>query len=283
MKFTEPLPFEEALRAAENRGLFPTNLSSAQLQALGDELDRATVFSARTNHAAYLQRVKELTESLLQGEFNEASARALLQDAADSLGYNPATGFAGAEDPNIPAAEPGSLRDLSSNARTELVLRTQMRQMANRGYREEGLTPGALFQFPAWELVRIYPRQVPRGDWPDRFTQAGGTLREGRMVALKTDPVWARLGDPDMFKDAIGTDYPPFAFGSGMGWKQTPRSVCESLGIGTEQKNKVPGAPPLDAVKKKLPDGLDRAFLQNLRDELDLEIKAGYARLKAKQ
>lgn len=281
MKFTEPVTFEEAIRIAQARGLFPTNLSSAELQALGDELDRLTVFSARTNSAEYLQAVKDLTASLLQGEFNEATVRAKLQDALDSLSYDPATGFRGIEDPNIPPAEPGSLRDLGSDARTQLVLRTQMRQMANRGYRAEGLSEGALFQFPAWELIRIYPRQVPRGDWPQRFTKSGGTLRKGRMAALKTDGVWARLGDPDMFSDAIGTDYPPFAFGSGMGWKQISRAVCEQLGLGTEQPGKAPPAPRLDDVKRKLPDGLDEAFLKDLRDKLDLEISEGYARLKA--
>lgn len=287
MEFTEPVPFEEALRIARERGLLPTNLSSAQIAQWDAELKRLSVFSARTNHAVYLQRIKEVTESLLKGEFNEATARAMLQDLIESLGYDPQRGgFPSLADPNIPAAEPGSLRDLSSDKRTELVLRTQMRQMANRGYRERGMTERALFTFPAWELIRIYPRQVPREDWPDRWARAGGQFygkgrgTVARMIALKTDPVWERLGSRELFDDALGTDYPPFYFNSGIGWDQVPRSVCKELGVGTEQPHPPRPAPRLDDVEKKLPEGIDRDFLKQLRDQLDVEISDGVAKLK---
>lgn len=280
MTFTEPLPLTEALQIARDRGLLPTNLSSAQIAEWDDEIKRLSVFSARTNHAGYLQKVKEMTESLLQGDFNEATARMLLQQQLDSLGYNPQRGgFPGLEDPNIPPAEPGSLRDLSSDKRTELVLRTQMRQMANRGYREQGNTPMALFTFPAWELIRIYPRKVPRDDWPQRWAAAGGKLYGNRMIAAKDSPVWEKLGSRDLFDDAIGTDYPPFAFGSGMGWMQVSREVCKSLGVPFQDKPKPKTAPPLDAAQISV-KGLDREFLQKLRDDLDLEIREGVAKLR---
>jgi hypothetical protein len=50
MEFTEPLPFTEAIRIASERGLLPTNLTSAQISEWDDELKRLSVFSARTNH-----------------------------------------------------------------------------------------------------------------------------------------------------------------------------------------------------------------------------------------
>lgn len=292
MIFTEALPFRDAIRLAQERGLAPTNLSSAQLAEWDDEIKRLSVFSSRTNHAGYLQQIKDEVEALLGGEYNEATARAFLQDKLDELNYDPQRGgFPGLEDPNIPPAERGSLRDLSSNKRTQLVLRTQMRQLANRGYLAQGTTPAALFAFPAWELVRIYPRTVPRDDWPDRWTAAGGVLyREtvsgdaptnlnpsrGRMIAAKDSSVWEQLGSRDLFDDGIGTPYPPFAFNSGMGWRQISRAICEQLGVPFGGKTKT--APRLDDVQ--MAAKFDPEFLKALRAGLDLEIKEGVARLK---
>lgn len=279
MEFTAPLPFQEALRIARERGLLPTNLSSAQIAEWEEELKRLSVFSARTNHAGYLQEIKDQVEALLRGQYNEATARALLQDRLDALDYNPQRGgFPGLEDPNIPPAEPGSLRDLSSNKRTQLILRTQMRQMANRGYREQGTTAAALFAFPAWELIRIYPRTVPRDDWPQRWAAAGGVLYAGRMIAEKGSNVWEQLGSKGLFDDAIGTDYPPFAFNSGMGWRQIARAICEQLGVPFGAK--VKAAPRLDDVE--LAAKFDPEFLKTLRAALDVEIREGVARLKGK-
>src|SRR5581483_3835937 len=163
MEFTDPVPLTDAVRIARDHGVLPTTLSSSQIAEWDDELKNLSVFSARTNHAGYLQEIKDTVQGLLKGEFNEATARMQLQQKLQELQYDPQLrGFPGLEE-GIPPAEPGSLRDLSSDKRTQLIVRTQMRQMANRGYREQGTTPGALRAFPAWELIRIYPRLVPRG------------------------------------------------------------------------------------------------------------------------
>lgn len=58
------------------------------------------------------------------------------------------------------------------------------------GQKERGLTRGAVMAFPAWELIRIMPRSVPR-DWLARFTLSGGVMRNGRMIAMKDSAVWA--------------------------------------------------------------------------------------------
>jgi hypothetical protein len=285
MQFGEPTDLTQALEIARDRGLLPTTLSSDQIAEWDDELKRLAVFSARTNHAGYLQEVKDAVEKLLQGRFNEATARMILQQKLQELQYNPELrGFPGLEE-GIPPADAGSLRDLSSDARTQLILRTQMRQMANRGYREQGTTPTALRTFPAWELIRIYPRLVPRGSvksrsagWPERWSQAGGELHSGRMVATKSDKIWAALGDRSLFDDAIGTDYPPFAFNSGMGWRQIDRATCQRIGVPFTDNAPAPAA-PLDDAEVSVKQ-FDPEFLRGLREALDVEIKEGYARLK---
>jgi len=69
--------------------------------------------------------------------------------------YTPETGFRGDEDLDIPPAARGTLRDLSSRARIDLVLITNMRQCANYGFWKQGQTDFARWAFPCYELVRI--------------------------------------------------------------------------------------------------------------------------------
>lgn len=51
------------------------------------------------------------------------------------------------------------------------------------------------------------------------------------MIALKGDPVWGELGSYGNFQDALGVDHPPFAFNSGMGWREIELAECETLGV----------------------------------------------------
>ena len=51
------------------------------------------------------------------------------------------------------------------------------------------------------------------------------------MIALKGDPIWGELGSYDNFPDALGVDHPPFAFNSGMGWREVAAGEVRKLGI----------------------------------------------------
>jgi hypothetical protein len=212
----------------------PTAASSAELRDVPEQIRRRSMFSARTTNAGYVQEIKNMTDSLLQGEFNEATARAKLQDMLDSLGYDPSRHFGSPADADIPAAGKGSLRDLSSDRRIKLVLDTQERQAANYGYMLQGESDLARWQFPCWELVRIYPRATERTgnkSWPSRWASLGGQFYGGRMIAPKDDPIWEALGSSGNFDDALDTPYPPWAYNSGMGWRQVPREECAALGV----------------------------------------------------
>jgi hypothetical protein len=43
--------------------------------------------------------------------------------------------------------------------------------------------------------------------------------------------VWGELGASGNFDDALDVDYPPFAFNSGMRWREVSRGECNALGI----------------------------------------------------
>ena len=234
----------------------PSNMSSAELRTLMAGVERKAVFAARMNLAGAVDDLKAQVLKYLSGEQNLATGVQNLQLALDQYGYTPERGFPAAPDAAIPSAEAGALRDLSSDARVKLMLQTNFRQAQNFTKRAAGIEADALNQFPAWELVRIYPRVVERGfkrgakgvleevpgdDWEARFRTAGEAAGDddalaildatGRMIARKDSPLWDELGNPDNFDDAIGTNYPPFAFNSGMGWRTVARAECLALGL----------------------------------------------------
>ena len=255
MIFAEPLPLADAVATLRKKGVMPTNLSSADLRAIDGRIREESVLSARTPHAGYLQDVKDQLGELLNGDTNMATARAKLQDMLDALDYQPERGFPDAGDGTIPPAERGSLQDLSSDRRLNLLLETKTRQEANRGMQIAGQGDFELYAYPAYELVRIYVRRVPRGeklvkgevvedpgnDWPARWQEAGGEFFDGRMIARKDSPVWPALGDSALFPDALDSDVPPFAFGSGYGWRAVPREECVDLGI-IDEDTEIAGA-----------------------------------------
>lgn len=131
---------------------------------------------------------------------------------------------------------PDALTNPASEARVKLVLDTNRAQAQGYARFKRSSTGGALLAFPAQELIRIR-NSKERRDWQARWTAAGGTLTDGRMIALKTDPVWVALS-------RFGTPYPPFDFNSGMGVRDISRRECLSLGVISEDWQ--PDGDPVD-------------------------------------
>ncbi len=273
----------EALKQWRSREVFTTDLSSSEIVGFSRELRMRSVFSARTTNAEYLEEIARTVDGMLSGKFSMAEGRFRLFKKLKQLGYDPEIGFP--EDmASIPPAERGSLQDLSSDARITLVLETNMRIAANYGRMIEGNSPFARYAYPAWEMVRLYVRNVPRGSadshtagWVTRWRDAGDAVGwvgalESPMIALKDSPIWQALGDgAGGYQDTLANPFPPFAFNSGYAWKAVDRARCLSLGLvtaeetpGEMQGQLLPGAKEINDVFARLsPD---------LRDELDREI-----------
>lgn len=241
-------PPPDAERAATARDPLPTTLGSAGIAAaLGAEERARAVFSARTAKTAYLSVLKKVITSISAGELDHASARLTLRETLAAMGYEPETGFPDDPAGEIPPAARGGIRDLSSRRRLDLILRTQRDLMVGRGWQARGMEPDRMAAFPAWELVRARLRREPRRwlgaegtpprlggvvDERARWAIAGGRIYPGgRMIAFKGDPVWGELGSTSNFDDALDVDHPPFAFNSGMGWREIPLSECRRLGV----------------------------------------------------
>ena len=225
-----PSSVMDALRAAQARGTLPTSLGTAELRELGEEILARSVFTARGTSAVFADVLKQLVEQLAAGEMNESSVRLALLETLQALDYTPEGGFPDAPAGAVPPALQGTLQDLSSHRRLNLIIDTQRGLMVGAGQKSRGSEPTRLQLFPAWELVRQLSARVPR-DWLARWAIAGGKLYQGRMIALKGDPVWGELGSYSNFPDALGVDYPPFAFSSGMGWSEIDLAECRGLSV----------------------------------------------------
>lgn len=206
-----PMPFKDALDALEIKQLLPTELRTDLLSMIPAQLRERSMFSARVTSAEFLQRALDDVIDLATGQVDRATKRAGLKQFLESTGYV------------LPSGEAGSLTDLSSDARLNLILDTNLQMAQGYGRYAQGQDQAILDQWPAQELVRVRDAEKPR-DWLQRWQESGGELFDGRMIALKTDRIWTRIS-------RFGQPYPPFDFNSGMDVNDIDRDTAMELGL----------------------------------------------------
>ncbi len=244
--------------------LLPTELGSAEIrERIAHDILRRSVFSARMLSARYLARVRDVCAQMMDGRISQSTARDMLGGVLEQMGHSP--------------LDDGGLRNPASIARMDLIIDTQS-QMAASVAQLEAQTGSVVAMWPAWRLTRLEGRGMPRQDWPERWAAAGsacgfeGALQD-RFIALKSSPIWQALGDGEGgFRDTLGNPYPPFAYGSGMGWVDVTRDECEELGLSTE------GASSSKSLARSLSP--DRSELQAAADKWGFdfdEIAGGIA------
>ena len=253
MIFRSPMPFREALDAQEVRSLLPTTGTTNQLQQLGASILRRSMFSAQITSVQVLDQINESVRALLGGDVDQATMRLGLKQLHDRMGYR--------SDPQ----DAGGLKDFASTARINLQLETNVATAAGYGRFRQSQDEAVLDEFPAEELYRAIGRGEQR-DWATRWQQAGGEFYDERMIALKNDPVWVRLGDPDLFDDGLGNPYPPFAFNSGMRVRPVSRDDAVEMGLIGPDDPVFPRQLDLNADLKAEPDVRDATLRQLLED-----------------
>lgn len=230
---TTPTPFAAAIDDLQRRQLLPTTANTAQLQQLPAALRDSSLFSAKVNDARLLQDIREQLAGIVQPEghapgssLNTASARETLRAVLSGMGYAPEAG------------KEGSIEDLSSRARLDLIIDHNVSAARNRGNWSAGQDPAVLDMWPCQELIRVYASRAPR-NWRARWRAAGGQLYGGRMIARKDSPVWIAIS-------RFGTPYPPFDFNSGMDVADVDRDEAISMGVIPADATVPPqDAPPL--------------------------------------
>ena len=209
-----------ALKKLAGSGRLPGNIDSAEQSRIRRQIREQAIFSAKVHKARILEGIRDTTEKVLRKEVSPMEARDMLRGIVEGTGYE------------APAGLEGSIQDLTSNQRLDLII--QMNRDRARGYGRYAQAQATLDEFPFWELVRLHPRREPR-DWMTRWVEAGGELVDGKMMAPVNGRLWTSLS-------AFGTPYPPFDWGSGMGVRRVARKRVEAAGV------KVPKQKP-----KKLP------------------------------
>ena len=256
----------------------PTQLGSRALRQVDAGVLRHSLFSARMTNADAVQGIRDAVTRILSsvpaggrlegklpggnppGQTTDtyADARLKLKALGKALGYDPAAGGFPGQQYKSTVAEPGSIRDLFSTDRLNLILKTQEAQTQGAAKNIWGNEPDALEQYPAWELVRVQARELPRGlirkgkgvvevpedawdgdggRWEMACKDAGDAeaLRifqeTQRMVARKDSDVWDSLGaGAGGYDDTLGNSYEPYAFNSGMGRVELSAQEFAALG-----------------------------------------------------
>lgn len=120
------------------------------------------------------------------------------------------------------------LSELSTNRRLRLIYDTQTTRARAQLQRQRDIAQGTLVDYPAQELIRNGSRKRPR-NWKKRWTDAGGKLYGGRMIALIDDPIWAKIS-------RWGNPLPPYDYNSGMGIELIPIEQARKLGLIEKRK-----------------------------------------------
>lgn len=217
----------------------PTGLDSGEIKQFWDtKMKEQAMFSARTTVKEYLDEVKKILSDYVSGVGpvkdgpNEGEPITMTQGRARMLMYEKLMelGLVGEN-----GGDSKRIDDLASSIRLNLIVDTNSKIAHSLDQLETASDPIQKELNPCWELVRDEPRKEPR-NWAQRWFDAanrvnwnGVARNTDRMVAKKDSPIWEVLGSAD---DGLGNPYPPFAFGSGMGWEFLTKEEAEEFDFG---------------------------------------------------
>ena len=196
--------------------LVGSSLNSREWNLVQAGLRDRAFFSSQVESAKILHAARKMVADRAGGHLSASEIRRDLRKVISSTGYRP------------PEGKEGTLQDLYSKRRLDTIIKTNVEQ--TRGYVRhlDGMKPGAFAAFPGQELIRVRERKEKR-DWATRWKNAGGQFYNGRMIALRDDPIWERIS-------VFGNPFPPFDWGSGMGVRAVSRRDSIALGVVTDNE-----------------------------------------------
>jgi len=233
-----PTSLSEAMRYLADKQLMPTRLRTWQLDQLPVELRQLSFFSAGVMFLEVLDEALTQIKLIAAQETDRGKARLAIRAVLDKLNYEAIPG------------EEGSLTDLRSDRRLDLILETNIAQANGYGEHQAQNDPDVHRLFPALELFRAGAMPQQPRPWLEKWAKAGGSIYEGRMIARRDDDIWTKTLSDGGF-NRFGTPYPPFDFNSGMRTRNVPRAEALRLGVITDEE------PQPSLSDRKITDGVE--------------------------
>lgn len=263
-------PDARTVEYLRRRRVAPSAATSAEWQRFPTAIREASFFSATVTSAQLLGGMQQDLDDLLS-HVREQTARgeAVLDRRTLVSRWRAAAQAEGLEPPEGDRRR-GTIEDITSIPRLNLIYTIQTQRAEGYASYLGDMEPGALDEFPAQELIRLEDRRIRR-HWHERWRAAGGQIypgagldgKQGRLIALKGDSVWAGIS-------RFGTPWPPYDFGSGVGVADVSREVAESLGL--IAPGQTPSATPedftadMEAGASGIPEDLRRELGRLLGD-----------------
>ena len=232
--------------------LVGSSLNSREWNLVQAGLRDRAFFSSQVESAKILHAARKMVADRAGGHLSASEIRRDLRKVISSTGYRP------------PEGKAGTLPAIYSKRRLDTIIKTNVEQ--TRGYVRhlDGMKPGAFAAFPGQELIRVRERKAKR-DWSARWKKAGGQFYNGRMIALRDDPIWERIS-------VFGNPFPPFDWGSGMGVRAVSRRDSIALGVVTdnEVRDKV------QELKAEKPVSMNENLAVSVTPEEESELRQAF-------
>lgn len=194
----------------------PSGMSAADWELIAPKIRERAFFSARVEEERIINELKRQVLALVKGEISPSEFRRDMRSYLARIGYDPGD-------------DAGTVKDLYTQKRLDLILETNRRMARGCFQRMQTTTEDALAEFPADRLVRAYHRNFPR-DWDTRWNEAAqlvnyeGVYRGNDKIALKSSPIWSAIS-------RFGLPYPPFDYNSGMSVLGVSIDECLAIGL----------------------------------------------------
>lgn len=218
MQFVKPIPFAEAIEKLGSKSSIGSDLSSSQWHDVPVGLRERAFFSSRIESIRFLDRTKgwlgdfleKNVETLPNGEVAlKMGGRAQFVETAREFAISEGMG-------PLSPGEKGTVKDITSQKRLELIFDTQIRQAQDFGYWKQGQDPDVLDAFPAQRFIRVLDVDEPR-EWHTQFENE---------VRLKSDLGFWKLVNKD-----FGVPWGPWGWGCGHDVEDVDREEAEALGL----------------------------------------------------
>ena len=238
-----------------------SSMSSAEWSRVEPALREKCFFSARVNDAEVVGKMRELIGKAIDSSKRGGNEAFVSQEKfiSEMKNYLRGRGY---------ATGGTALTDITSRRRLGLIYQMNVEEAREYAKYVRGQDADALDMYPAQEFLRVESRRVPRTDWQTRWRAAGGKIYGGRMIALKSDPVWTNLS-------RFGRPYPPFDFGSGMGVEDIDRDEAIELKLlpADEPSDEIPDLDPAIEVEVSLDRIPEDLREQIIKETSNAEIK----------